>query len=181
MKFSRDLPDLDATDLAILELLQENCKQPLSAIGEKVGLSAPSVVERIHKLEEAGVITDYVALLDARLLGKDITAFIGVSTAHPRAIAGLERQVASIGPVLECHHVTGGHTLLLKVKAENTEELERLIDRIRSIDDVTRTETMVVLSTHVERVRIPLEACEPTDDRTPRRAGAARGKGGRAK
>ena len=83
MKFSRDLPELDATDRAILELLQENCKQPLAAIGEKVGLSAPSVVERIHKLEEAGVITDYVALLDARLLGKDVTVFIGVVTDAP--------------------------------------------------------------------------------------------------
>lgn len=181
MKFSRDLPELDATDLAILELLQENCKQPLAAIGEKVGLSAPSVVERIHKLEEAGVITDYVALLDARLLGKDITAFIGVSTAHPRAIAGIERQVAAIGAVLECHHVTGGYTLMLKVKAENTEGLERLIDRIRSIDDVTRTETMVVLSTHVERVRVSLEASEPGDGRTPRRGGVGRGKAGRVK
>jgi len=182
MKFGRDLPELDATDLAILELLQENCKQPLAVIGEKVGLSAPSVLERIHKLEEAGVITDYVALLDARLLGKDITAFIGVSTAHPRAIAAIERQTAAIDPVLECHHVTGVHTLLLKLKAENTEALERLIDRIRSIEDVTRTETMVVLSTHVERVRVPLDSQEqPGEDRAPRRAGSARGRGGRAR
>lgn len=181
MKFSRDLPDLDATDLAILDLLQENCKQPLAAIGEKVGLSAPSVVERIHKLEEAGVITDYVALLDARLLGKDITAFIGVSTAHPRAIAAIERQIASIDPVLECHHVTGVHTLLLKVRAENTEALEQLIDRIRSIDDVTRTETMVVLSTHVERVRVPLDQEDASDERAPRRAAIVRGRGGRVK
>ena len=181
MKFSRDLPDLDATDLAILDLLQENCKQPLAAIGEKVGLSAPSVVERIHKLEEAGVITDYVALLDARLLGKDITAFIGVSTAHPRAIAAIERQIASIDPVLECHHVTGVHTLLLKAKAENTEALEQLIDRIRSIEDVTRTETMVVLSTHVERVRVPLDQGDAADERAPRRAAVVRGRGGRVK
>ncbi|MBW2290518.1 MAG: Lrp/AsnC family transcriptional regulator, partial [Deltaproteobacteria bacterium] len=69
MKFSRVSPEFDATDRAILELLQENCKQPLSVIGEKVGLKAPSVVERIHKLEEAGVITAYVAQLDARRLG----------------------------------------------------------------------------------------------------------------
>jgi len=181
MKFSRDLPELDATDLAILDLLQDNCKQPLAAIGEKVGLSAPSVVERIHKLEEAGVITDYVALLDARLLGMDITAFIGVSIAHPRAIAAIERQIAAIDPVLECHHVTGVHTLLLKAKAENTEALERLIDRIRSIEDVTRTETMVVLSTHVERVRVPLDHGEAADERAPRRAGVVRGRGGRVK
>ena len=55
-----------ASTSAILEQLQENCKRPLAAIGEKVGLTAPSVLERIHKLEEAGVIRDYVAVLDAR-------------------------------------------------------------------------------------------------------------------
>jgi Lrp/AsnC family leucine-responsive transcriptional regulator len=181
MKFSEDLPELDPTDLAILDLLQRNCKQPLAAIGEKVGLSAPAVVERIHKLEEAGVITDYVALLDARLLGQDITAFIGVSTSHPRAIAAIERQIAAIEPVLECHHVTGVHTLLLKVKATNTAALERLIDRIRSIDDVTRTETMVVLSTHVERVRVPLGEPDTSDERPPRRAGGVRSKGVRVR
>jgi Lrp/AsnC family leucine-responsive transcriptional regulator len=179
MRASENLPELDATDLAILDLLQRNCKQPLAAIGEKVGLSAPSVVERIHKLEEAGVITDYVALLDARLLGKDITAFIGVSTAHPRAIAAIERQIAAIDDVLECHHVTGVHTLLLKARAQNTEALERLIHRVRSIDDVTRTETMVVLSTHVERVRVALEGDLVGEERGARRAGSARGRGGR--
>ena len=59
MKFDGSVPEPDAIDRAILELLQENCKQSLAAIGEKVGLSAPSVVERIHKLEEAGVIVGW--------------------------------------------------------------------------------------------------------------------------
>ena len=83
MKFDEHGPELDAIDFLILELLQENCKRPLAAIGEKVGLTAPSVLERIHKLEEAGVIRDYVAVLDARALGKDVTAFIGVSVDEP--------------------------------------------------------------------------------------------------
>ena len=96
MKFSRSSPEFDAIDRAILDLLQDNCKQPLAAIGEKVGLSAPAVVERIHKLEQAGVITAYAALLDARRLGKDVTAFIGVSTEQPRAIGELERRLAAI-------------------------------------------------------------------------------------
>ena len=90
MKFNADIPELAATDRAILTLVQENCKQSLAAIGEKVGLKAPSVVERIHKLEEAGVITSYVALIDARQLGKDVTAFIGGSTERPATIATLE-------------------------------------------------------------------------------------------
>jgi len=178
MKFSRVSPEFDATDRAILDLLQENCKQPLAAIGEKVGLKAPSVVERIHKLEEAGVITAYVAQLDARRLGNDITVFIGVGTEHPRAEGQLERELAALDEVLECHHVTGAHTLILKAKTRNTESLEHLIDRILSLDGVANTETNVVLSTHAERTRIALGASEEFDPRTARRAGGARGRGG---
>ena len=172
MKFSRVSPEFDATDRAILELLQENCKQPLAAIGEKVGLKAPSVIERIHKLEEAGVITGYVAQLDARRLGSDVTVFIGVDTEHPRSVGQLERELTSIDDVLECHHVTGVHTLILKAKTRNTETLERLIDRIRSLAGVASTETSVVLSTHAERTRMALEASEEFDPRTARRGGA---------
>jgi len=156
MKISRAPSVFDSTDRAILELLQENCKRPLAAIGAKVGLSAPSVAERIHKLEEAGVITGYVAQLDARRLGKDVTAFIGVSTEHPRTLGKLEAEVVAIDEVLESHVVTGAYTLILKVKTRNTETLEDLIDRVRSLDGVSRTETSVVLSTHAERSRIAL-------------------------
>ncbi len=175
MKFSRPPPELDSTDRAILALLQDNCKQPLAAIGEKVGLSAPAIVDRIHKLEEAGVITAYVALLDGRRLGKDVTAFIGVSTDQPRAIGELERQVAAIEEVLECHHVTGQHTLVLKVKTRNTASLEMLIEQVRSIGGVTRTETMVVLSTAAEGPRIAVaEAGTALPRRPARRSARAR-------
>ena len=119
MKFDPSEHQLDAIDLRILDLLQENCKQPLAAIGEKVGLTASSVMERIHKLEQAGVITGYAAQVDARRLGKDVSAFIGVSINHPQAISAFEREIGPIADVLECHHVTGDHTLLLKVKTEN--------------------------------------------------------------
>ncbi len=174
MKFSHISPEFDATDRAILELLQENCKQPLAAIGEKVGLKAPSVVERIHKLEGAGVITGYVAQLDARRLGNDVTVFIGVDTEHPRALGQLERELTAIEDILECHHVTGVHTLILKAKTRNTETLEHLIDRIRSLEGVASTETSVVLSTHAERTRIGLAACEEFDSRPTRRSGGPR-------
>jgi Lrp/AsnC family leucine-responsive transcriptional regulator len=174
MKFSRISPEFDAIDRAILELLQENCKQPLAAIGEKVGLKAPSVIERIHKLEEAGVITSYVAQLDARRLGNDVSVFIGVDTEHSRSVGQLERELTSIDDVLECHHVTGVHTLMLKAKTRNTETLERLIDRIRSLEGVAGTETSVVLSTHAERTRLALGSCEEFDERTTRRSGGVR-------
>ena len=167
MKFQRPAPpDLDATDLAILDALQQNCKQGLAEIGKQVGLSAPSVVERIKKLEDSGVIRGYAAQLDARVLGKDVTAFIGVSISHPSAFEPFEKEIESEGDVLECHHVTGQHTLMLKVRTDNTETLERLIDLIRRIEGVTRSETMVVLSTHSERTRVALDR---SDAPLPRR------------
>ena len=182
MKFgTSETLDLDAIDLQILQILQQDCKISLARIGDLVGLSAPSVIERIKKLELGGAIRGYHAVLDSRQLGLDVTAFIGVVIDHPTAIEGFEERVSSLEGVLECHHVTGQHTLLLKVKTQSTSTLESLIREIRTVRGVTRTETMVVLSTHVERVRIPLDASEPTDDRTPRRAGTVRGRGGRTK
>src|SRR4030095_5232438 len=97
MKFGRASSEYDATDRAILELLQENCQQPLAAIGEQFRLHDPAVVERIHKLEEAGVVLRYTAILDPRKLGRDITAFIGVSTDRPGAIDRAEARVGAMG------------------------------------------------------------------------------------
>lgn len=167
MKFDPSEYHPDATDLRILDLLQENCKQPLAQIGEKVGLTASTVMERIHKLEQAGIIVGYSAQVDARRLGKDVCAFIGVSISHPKGIGVFEREISPMDEVLDCHHVTGGHTLLLKVKTEDTQTLEQLLERMRSIDGVTRTETMVVLSTHTERTRV---AVAPESAESQRRA-----------
>lgn len=159
MKFgTSEGPELDAIDLQILRTLQQDCKISLARIGELVGLSAPSVIERIKKLEQIGVIRGYHAVLDSRQLGLDVTAFIGVVIDHPAEIDGFEERVSSLEGVLECHHVTGQHTLLLKVKTLNTSTLEKLISQIRSVVGVARTETMVVLSTHSERFQVPLQA-----------------------
>jgi Lrp/AsnC family leucine-responsive transcriptional regulator len=154
MKAKRTGLGLDEIDRRILVVLEEDCKLPLAKVGEKVGLSPPSVVERVRKLEADGFITGYHAHLDARRLGLDITAFIGVAVSHPQGIAIFEQQLPHLPEVLECHHVTGGHTLLLKVKARNTHALEGLIRKLRSIEGVDRTETSVALSTKVERTAV---------------------------
>ena len=171
MKLGQPDSEFDDIDLHILAVLQENCKLPLAKIGARVGLSAPSVIERIKKLEDNGVITGYRAVLNARRLGKDVTAFIGVSISHPKLIGEFEQDIARFDGVLECHHVTGQHTLLLKVKTENTSSLEELISKIRSIEGVDRTETMVVLSTHTERTQIALEFDAALPAKRPRRNG----------
>ena len=71
-------------------------------------------------------------------------------------VGDFEERIARLDGVLESHHVTGQHTMLLKVKTPNTSTLEELISAIRSIEGVERTETMVVLSTHAERTQLPI-------------------------
>lgn len=159
MKFdeTQDAAAFDDVDRQILAVLQEDCKTPLARIGQLVGLSAPSVVERIRKLEGSGVIRGYHALLSARHIGLDVTAFIGVSINYPKMIGTFEQLVAELPDVLECHHVTGEHTLLLKVKTRNTATLEQILSRIRSMAGVERTHTMIVLSTQSERTQVVVE------------------------
>jgi len=164
MKLGHEVSDLDTIDLQIIAILQEHGRIPLVKLGDQVGLSAPSVIERVKKLEDGGVITGYHASVDARLMGKDVAAFIGVSLGHPRPIGMFEETVERIEEVLECHHITGEHTVLLKVKTCNTATLEEVIKTIRAIDGVTRTETMVVLSTHTERTQISVSSNRESTD-----------------
>lgn len=160
---------LDETDRRILALLQDDCKTSLARIGEAVGLTAPSVIERIRKLEEAEVIRGYHALIDGRRIGIDLTAFIGVLIDAPKQFEIFEREVGHMPDVLECHHVTGPHSLLLKVRTWNTATLEELISRLRAVPGVQRTDTMVVFSTRKESTQIPLgiEGDEPSSASPP--------------
>lgn len=176
-EFGDTLPVLDDIDRQILAVLQDDCKTPLARIGEIVGLSAPSVVERVRKLEQSGVIRGYHAVLDGRRLGLDVWAFIGVSINYPKMITSFEREALAMPEVLEMHHVTGAHSLLLKVKTRNTAALEALISRLRSIDGVLRTDTMVVFSTRAERTQVPLGPTRGAPAPAP--AGGRRGARGR--
>jgi len=140
----------DDIDLKILSILQIRGRSRLADIADEVELSAPAVMERVKKLEASGVIKGYQALLDGKRVGKDITAFIGVSVGHQRDINKFAAQMLKYRDVLECHHVTGDESFILKVKAANTTSLEKLLGEIRSVEGVTRTVTRVVLSTAKE-------------------------------
>ena len=170
---------LDAIDRKLLDALQRDCKQSLGELGEAVALSPPAVLERVRKLEEGGFVRGYHAVLDAGRLGLDIGAFIGVGIDHPRSIAKFESAVERLPAVLESHHVTGRHTLLLKVRTENTESLHQLIGAIRELPGVARTETMIVLATQVERQRVAIpEPHAPAPRARGRRARAVASDGG---
>ena len=141
---------IDQIDLKILSILQNQGRSRLADIANEVELSAPAVLERVKKLEVSGVIKGYQALLDGKKVGKDITAFIGVSIGNQRDIDKFATQMLRNPDVLECHHITGDESFILKVKSANTTSLEKLLGEIRSVEGVTRTVTRVVLSTAKE-------------------------------
>lgn len=147
---------LDHIDLKILSILQSNGRTRLADIAEEVELSAPAVMERVKKLELGKVIKGYQAVVDGKKVGKDITAFIGVSIGNQRDMDKFAKQMLQHYDVLECHHVTGDESFILKVKSANTASLETLLGEIRSVEGVTRTVTKVVLSTAKESQALDL-------------------------
>jgi Lrp/AsnC family leucine-responsive transcriptional regulator len=155
----KNLSSFDPIDLKILYILQNNGRSRLADIAEEVDLSAPAVMERVKKLEATGVIKGYQAIVDGKKVGKDITAFIGVSIGNQRDIDRFAAQMMRYHDVLECHHVTGDETFILKVKSANTSSLEKLLGEIRSVEGVTRTLTKVVLSTAKESHIFDLTKC----------------------
>jgi Lrp/AsnC family transcriptional regulator, leucine-responsive regulatory protein len=146
----------DPIDLKILSILQNNGRTRLADIAGEVELSAPAVMERVKKLEASGIIKGYQALLDSKKVGKDVTAFIGVSIGNQRDIDKFAEQMLRHHDVLECHHVTGDESFILKVKSANTGSLEKLLGEVRSVEGVTRTVTKVVLSTAKESQTLEL-------------------------
>lgn len=147
---------IDSIDIAILEKLQENGRTRRNDLAEMVGLSIPSVSERLRKLEEAGYITGYYAKLDHKKVGKDITAFIYVFVDSSRHYPSFVEHAAGTEEIIECHAITGDGSHLIKVRTENTSTLEKLLSKIQSWPGVNGTKTNLVLSTTKESTYIKL-------------------------
>ena len=134
---------LDSIGRQILAELQTNARLPFAELGRRVGLSTPAVLERVHRLEEAGIIEGYRAIINPERLGYNLLAFIGVNVAGD-VMTRFSKQVRGIPRVIECHRVTGSHSFLLKVLASSMTELEQVIDMLTPY---TQTTTYLVLST----------------------------------
>ena len=149
---------LDAIDRKILMLLQENAKLSQAEVARAVGLTAPSVNERIRKLERGGAIRAYVALVDERKVGHDIAAFVEVFIEHPKFELEFIRSVQPLDEVLECHHITGEYSFLLKVRVTDMNAFRRLlIEKLNTVQGVRQTRTLMVLATAKESHRIKVD------------------------
>ena len=147
---------LDETDRKIIGLLQHDALMTNAAIAARVGLTAPSVFERIRKLEQRGVIRGYSAIVDPNALGKVMTAFIRLTAADDEKYAAGVETLRDDPDVLECYHVAGEDCFILKTKVANPAELEALLGRIRGKFTIQRSVTMIALSTIKEDTPLSL-------------------------
>lgn len=148
---------IDTIDLKLLDMLNEQGRIRRNELAEAVGLSIPSVSERLEKLERRGIIKGYTLLVDEKMLGYDITSFIRVRMESSKHYDNFAKHVIREDEVLECYSITGEGSHMLKVKTKNTGSLEKLLARIQSWTGVVGTDTSFVLSTIKETVNLPAE------------------------
>ena len=163
---------LDDTDRRILDLLQRDARLTNAAIAAEVGLTAPSVFERIRKLEGRGVISNYTITIDPNAVGKMMTAFIRFSAEFDDKYKSGAEAVSRDPDVLEFYNVAGEDCFVVKTRVSNPGELEALLNRIRSHMTVQRSVTMIALSALKENG--PLNVAGAVADSEPRPAAAKR-------
>lgn len=153
---------LDDADWKILNTLQQDGRATYARLAEAAGISTASAHDRVRKLELRGVIMGYQALVNPRAVGAEVTAFVAVSERGGATYTDARARLVELQGVEECHSVAGDESFMLKVRAQSTVALERLVWSIRSIARIERTRTMIVLSTAAERTPIdPFPDPEP--------------------
>jgi Lrp/AsnC family leucine-responsive transcriptional regulator len=137
---------MDEFDISILNLLQKNARITMSDISNQMNLSVPSVSERIKKLESSGIIGQYTTILNSELMHKYLTAIMFVSLERPKYTEKFTELVMGEDEILECNYLAGDFDYALKIVTEGTVTLEKLLYRIKSLQGVQKTRTIVVLS-----------------------------------
>ncbi|GAA3889214.1 Lrp/AsnC family transcriptional regulator [Saccharothrix violaceirubra] len=137
--------ELDDVDWKLLEILQTDGRITFTELARRVSLSAPATTERVRRLEQAGVLTGYVAVVDHRRLGLPIEAIVRVrvrSLDTPR----FRERVVPLAQVRDADHVTGDDCWLLRVVCRSTQELEEFVEHAQRFGDTT---TSLVFSSPV--------------------------------
>jgi Lrp/AsnC family leucine-responsive transcriptional regulator len=147
---------MDTNDLKVVYYLMRQARSTWAELGSHLGLSAPAVADRVRKLEEADVIRGYSALIDPEKVGCGLAAFIFVTLEKPEQRSVFLELVYNQPQIQECHHIAGAHDYTLKVRCQNTRDLEHLIsEKIKSVPGV-KTQTTIILSTVKETPILPI-------------------------
>ena len=151
---------IDKIDVKILNILQEDARTKRNVLAEAVGLSLPSLSERLKKLEERGIITGYFTKVNLQSFGLDILTFVTVHVDSSKHFDSFAKNVNETEEILECYAVLGEGSHIMKTLVKNSESLENLLGRIQSWKGVTRTHSRFVLSTVKETTKVNIKIKE---------------------
>ena len=148
---------LDDLDITILKKLQENGRTKRNELAEAIGLSIPSLSERLKKLEENGIIEGYYTKLNRHAFGFDIMAFVTVIMDSSKNFEKFIEHVKKTPEILECYSILGEGSHVLKTIVKGTKDLEQLLSKIQSWPGVTRTVTSFILSAIKETTSLNIQ------------------------
>ena len=143
---------LDKVNLRILTELRDSPRLPMAELARRIGMSAPSVTERVQRLERAGVIAGYRLDIDPAAVGLPVTAFARIRPM-PGSLPKIAELAATLPAVTECYRITGEDCFLIKLHASAIEQLEETLDQFLVYGNTT---TSIVVSTPVPRRSPPL-------------------------
>jgi Lrp/AsnC family leucine-responsive transcriptional regulator len=137
---------MDQTDLKIISILQQEGRISMKELGKVVSLSPPAVAERVKRLEDTGVIEKYKAVINNEKVGKPISVLINASI-KPEKQEGFLKFANLAEEIVECHHVTGPHSMIMKAYLREMSHLEELVGKIQFFGN---TETFIIMSSPID-------------------------------
>jgi Lrp/AsnC family leucine-responsive transcriptional regulator len=147
---------MDAVDRQLLDALRANARASWAELGRQIGLSGPSVQERVRRLEERGVIAGYRTVLTPSEVDLGVSALIGLIQGDDVESEDVADQLRQVSEVEDCWYVAGEENFVVKVRARDVAALEAVVAKLRRLPGVSRTRTTVVLSTRWEGRDVPL-------------------------
>lgn len=150
---------LDSVDARILRLLQNDGRVTNADLAREIGLSPPSMLQRVRKLEQAGYVDRYTAILNYEAVGYSlmVMAMISLALHQERPIEKFQAAVRDVPEVLECLHVSGDYDFMLKIVARDIHDYERIVrDELSTIKGVGKIHSSFVLGINKATTVLPL-------------------------
>lgn len=149
-----DQVELDAIDRKLLGVLAQDAELSYKELSAQVHLSAPAIHERVKRLKQRGVIRATVALLDGPMVGRNLLAFVHLETSNWETTRRV-LEMSAFPQIEEIHTVAGDTAMILKVRSENSAELENMLGQLHRLDGFKAVKTFIALGTYLERGPLP--------------------------
>ena len=139
---------IDDKDRQIIDILLKSGRESSSSISKKLGMSVPTVIDRIKKMQDSNIISGFKAIVDYKNLGLEVSALITIISESSENFSEIVQKSVITKEVVRCYATTGNGSHVLIVNTEDTDSLEKILRSIQAWPGVKRTETQIILSSH---------------------------------